>query len=156
MDPTLAELAAKVAALEKSSGMSNTVNLEVYYYWATAFMVAIHAGFLAYEMGASRAKNVLATGIKNILAFAFIVPTFFFFGWWIYNAFPQGFSPVDAAGALPWSTSMGPNLADNATGVFEGKDGKAAQKSQEEIDTLYREIGKLTVERDFLSRRLDR
>ena len=47
-------------------------------------------------------------------------------------------------------------LLDNATGVFEGKDGKAAQKSQEEIDTLYREIGKLTVERDFLSRRLDR
>ncbi|MCG5517450.1 MULTISPECIES: transposase [unclassified Ectothiorhodospira] len=48
-------------------------------------------------------------------------------------------------------------LLDKATGVFEGKgDGKAAQKTQEEIDTLYREIGKLTVERDFLSRRLGR
>ena len=48
-------------------------------------------------------------------------------------------------------------LLDNATGVFEGKgEGKAAQKTQEEIDTLYREIGKLTVERDFLSRRLGR
>ncbi|XAW61329.1 IS3 family transposase (plasmid) [Halomonas sp. Bachu 37] len=44
-------------------------------------------------------------------------------------------------------------LLDNATGVFEGKGSKAAQKSQEEIDTLYREIGKLTVERDFLSRK---
>ena len=119
MDPTLAELAAKVAALEKSSGMSNTVNLEVYYYWATAFMVAIHAGFLAYEMGASRAKNVLATGIKNILAFAFIVPTFFFFGWWIYLAFPNGLIPsADGDAGLPWAMAMGPNLADNATGVF--------------------------------------
>ncbi|MCW4153935.1 IS3 family transposase, partial [Halomonas sp. 18H] len=48
-------------------------------------------------------------------------------------------------------------LLENANGVFESKgDGKAAQKTQEEIDTLYREIGKLTVERDFLSRRLDR
>ncbi|WP_371258969.1 IS3 family transposase [Ectothiorhodospira sp. BSL-9] len=45
-------------------------------------------------------------------------------------------------------------LLDKATGIFEGKGGgKAAQKTQEEIDTLYREIGKLTVERDFLSRR---
>ena len=34
-------------------------------------------------------------------------------------------------------------LLDNAAGLFEGSSGKAAQKSQEEIDTLYREIGKL-------------
>ena len=34
-------------------------------------------------------------------------------------------------------------LLDNATGVFESKSsGKTAQKTQEEIDTLYREIGK--------------
>ncbi|MFI9653071.1 IS3 family transposase [Guyparkeria sp. GHLCS8-2] len=45
-------------------------------------------------------------------------------------------------------------LLENATGVFEGKGAsKAAQKTQEEVDTLYREIGKLTVERDFLSRK---
>ncbi|MBZ5875249.1 IS3 family transposase [Chromohalobacter salexigens] len=44
-------------------------------------------------------------------------------------------------------------LLDNAAGLFEGSGGKAAQKSQEEVDTLYREIGKLTVERDFLSRK---
>jgi len=43
-------------------------------------MIIIHAGFLAYEMGASRLKNVLASGIKNILAFAFMVPTFYYFG----------------------------------------------------------------------------
>ncbi|MDH2299486.1 hypothetical protein [Cobetia sp. 29-18-1] len=33
-------------------------------------------------------------------------------------------------------------LLDNATGIFESKSpSKAAQKTQEEIDTLYREIG---------------
>lgn len=47
-------------------------------------------------------------------------------------------------------------LLDNAAGLLEGSSGKAAQKSQEEIYTLYREIGKLAVERNFLSRRLER
>ncbi len=119
MEQQLADLVAKVAALEKSSGMMGTIDIEIYYFWATAFMVLIHAGFLAYEMGASRAKNVLASGIKNILAFAFIVPTFYFFGWWIYLAFPHGFVPSsDGDAGLPWATAMGPNLSDNATGVF--------------------------------------
>tara|TARA_B100000678_G_scaffold202665_1_gene170565 strand:- start:8536 stop:8733 length:198 start_codon:yes stop_codon:yes gene_type:complete len=47
-------------------------------------------------------------------------------------------------------------LQEKASGLFDGKDGKAAHKSQEEIDALHREIGKLTVERDFLSRGFDR
>jgi ammonium transporter, Amt family len=89
MEDQIAELTAKIATLEKSGGMLGTVSVEIFYWWCTALMVCIHAGFLAYEMGASRAKNVLASGIKNILAFAFIVPTFFFFGWWIYLAFPR-------------------------------------------------------------------
>lgn len=119
MEQTLAELSTKVAALEKTGGMLGTVNMEAYYWWCTAIMVLIHAGFLAYEMGASRSKNVLATGIKNILAFAFIIPTFYFFGWWIYLAFPNGFVPVEAGDAgLPWAAAMGPNLSDNASGVF--------------------------------------
>lgn len=119
MEEQLAEMADRLAALEASTGMSNTVNMEIFYWWCTGLMVIIHAGFLAYEMGASRAKNVLASGIKNILAFAFIIPTFFFFGWWIYLAFPNGFIPsADGAAGLPWSDYMGPNLADNATGVF--------------------------------------
>ncbi len=118
MEDKLTELATKVAALEKG-GMLGTVDMEIYYWWCTAIMVLIHAGFLAYEMGASRSKNVLATGIKNILAFAFIVPTFYFFGWWIYLAFPNGFIPIEAGDAgLPWAAAMGPNLTDNASGVF--------------------------------------
>jgi ammonia channel protein AmtB len=96
--------------------------MEVFYWWCTGLMVIIHAGFLAYEMGASRLKNALASGVKNILAFAFIIPTFFFFGWWIYLAMYQGFTPdfEAAAAGLPWSLNMGPNLADNASGIFWG------------------------------------
>jgi len=110
------------AAIDELRGlvtMSGTINMEIFYWWCTAIMVLIHAGFLAYEMGASRVKNALASGVKNILAFAFIVPTFFLFGWWIYLAFPAGFTPGEAGAAgLPWSGNMGPNLADNASGVF--------------------------------------
>ena len=99
--------------------MSNTISIEVYYWWCTAIMIAIHAGFLAYEVGASRAKNALASAVKNILAFAFIIPTFFFFGWYIYLAFPTGFTPgPDGALGVPWAEYMGPNLTDNASGVF--------------------------------------
>ena len=111
-----------LAELQTMVEMAGTINSEVFYWWCTGLMVIIHAGFLAYEMGASRQKNVLASGVKNILAFAFIIPTFFFFGWWIYLAMYQGFTPDFAAGeaGLPWSTYMGPNLTDNASGIFWG------------------------------------
>ena len=119
MEQQIAELTEKIAALEAAQAMSGTINSEIFYWWCTALMIAIHAGFLAYEMGASRVKNVLASGIKNILAFAFMVPTFYFFGWYIYLAFYNGFIPAaDGAAGLPWDLSMGPNLADNATGIF--------------------------------------
>ncbi len=116
MEP--AELQSKIEALEAALKTATAVNAEAFYWWCTALMVAIHAGFLAYEMGASRAKNALASGVKNLVAFAFLVPTFFFVGWWIYNAFPTGIIPGDASGATPWSANMGPNLADNASGIF--------------------------------------
>lgn len=104
---------------------------ETYYYLTIPLMVLIHVGFLMYEMGASREKNVLASGIKNILAFAFLVPTFYYAGWFIYWAFPTGFSmtpgPFEISGwdyavaaANPVGEIMGPNIADNATGVFWG------------------------------------
>ena len=118
MEPT----APTLAELQQLIEMSGTINMEIFYWWCTGLMVIIHAGFLAYEMGASRLKNALASGVKNILAFAFIIPTFFFFGWWIYLAMYQGFTPdfEAAAGGAPWSLSMGPNLTDNATGIFWG------------------------------------
>lgn len=104
--------------------MSDTINMEIFYWWCIALMIIIHAGFLSYEIGASRLKNALTAGVKNILAFAFIVPTFYLFGWWIYNGFATGFDPVgafeSAAASLPWSQTMGPNITDNATGIFWG------------------------------------
>ena len=108
--------------LEAAIAMTTTINLEVYYYWCTAIMILIHAGFMMYEMGASRVKHVLASGTKNILAFAFMIPTFWMFGWWIYLAMINGFVPDFEAGAggVPWSEWMGPNLQDNASGVFWG------------------------------------
>ena len=131
MEQQFAELAAKVAELEAAAGVTNKIFAEAYYYLTIPLMIIIHAGFLAYEMGASRLKNVLASGVKNILAFAFMVPTFYFFGWWVYWAFPTGLTfsegPNGISGwayaseiALPWVEYMGPNLADNASGVFWG------------------------------------
>ena len=108
--------------LEAAIAMTTSINLEVYYYWCTAIMILIHAGFMMYEMGASRVKHVLASGTKNILAFAFMIPTFWMFGWWIYLAMINGFVPDFEAGqyGVPWSEWMGPNLQDNASGVFWG------------------------------------
>ena len=108
--------------LEAAIAMTTTINLEVYYYWCTAIMILIHAGFMMYEMGASRVKHVLASGTKNILAFAFMIPTFWMFGWWIYLAMNNVFLPDFEAGAggVPWGEWMGPNLQDNASGVFWG------------------------------------
>ena len=134
MEEQIAELTAQVAALQASAGVTNTMFAETYYYLTIPLMIIIHAGFLAYEMGASRMRNVLSSGVKNILAFAFMIPTFYFFGWWVYWAFPTGITlSAGAAGisgaeyasaiAFGWGESaqyMGPNIADQASGVFFG------------------------------------
>ena len=131
MEEQLAELVAQVAALEAKAGTTNTIFAETYYYLSIPLMILIHAGFLAYEMGASRHKNVLSSGVKNILAFAFMLPTFWYFGWWVYWGFPTGITfsagPAGISGgeyasaiALPWVEYMGPHIADNASGVFWG------------------------------------
>lgn len=134
MEEQIAELTAQVAALKGSAGVTNTMFAETFYYLTIPLMIIIHAGFLAYEMGASRMKNVLSSGVKNILAFAFMIPTFYFFGWWVYWGFPTGLpgapgpagiSGVEYANAIAWGWGesaqyMGPNIADQASGVFFG------------------------------------
>ncbi len=129
MEEQIAALTAELASLKSAAAATNTATAETYYYLTIPLMVLIHVGFLSYEMGASRLKNVLASGIKNILAFAFLVPTFYYAGWFIYWAFPTGFS-MEPGGfgisgwdyaisvANPAGAVMGPNLADQATGVF--------------------------------------
>ncbi len=96
--------------------------MESFYWWVTSLMLLIHVGFLAYEMGASRLQNTLASGIKNILGLAFVIPTFYFFGWAIYLGFPDGLIPRmdELSAGLPWSEYMGPNIQDNASGIFWG------------------------------------
>ena len=65
----------------------------MFYYLTIPLMIIIHAGFPGLRNGiASRLKNVLSSGVKNILAFAFMIPTFYFFGWWVYWGFPTGFT----------------------------------------------------------------
>ncbi|MDC1481756.1 ammonium transporter [Ascidiaceihabitans sp.] len=134
MEEQLAELTAQVAALKGGGATTNTMFAEMFYYLTIPLMIIIHAGFLAYEMGSSRMKNVLSSGVKNILAFAFMIPTFYFFGWWVYWGFPTGLTlSAGEAGisgaayassiAFGWGESaqyMGPNIADNASGVFFG------------------------------------
>lgn len=100
----------------------STINNEFYYWVSIALMMLIHAGFLAYEVGASRSKNVLATAMKNLLALATIIASFYFVGWFLYNAMPSGFIEFNEAAkaALPWSANMGPNVQDSASGIFWG------------------------------------
>lgn len=131
VETDISTLAEAVAQLQASAAATNTIFAETYYFLSIPLMVLIHAGFLAYEMGASRSKNALASGIKNILAFAMIVPFFYFIGWWVYWAFPTGLTGSEGAMgisgfayateiAAPWSAFMGPNLDDKSSGVFFG------------------------------------
>ncbi len=126
MEDQLASLIARVGELEDSAARAHLISSEFYYYMAIPIMVLIHAGFFSYEMGATRVKNVLSSCIKNMLAFAFVIPCFFTFGWFIYWAFPNGLIPsaeniqTALAYANPVSSVMGPNLADNTTGVIWG------------------------------------
>ena len=92
-----------------------TVIFTEFYYWVTvALMFLIHVGFCMYEVGASRRKNHLHTLMKNTMLIPLVTITFFFFGWWIYFAVPNG--PGITGGlnspqnALPWAELMGTHL----------------------------------------------
>jgi ammonia channel protein AmtB len=116
------------AALEGMITMDSKVLAEQFYFFTVVIMWLIHAGFMAYEAGVARRKNVMATAIKNILTIAVVTPAFYYFGWVIYGCFQRGFIPTDpwgdtpeaafCASTIPWGDAMGPNLADNITGVF--------------------------------------
>ena len=84
-----------------------------FYYWLTIpLMFLIHVGFCMYEVGASRWRNHMHTLMKNTMLIPLVTITFFFFGWWIYFAFPKfPFGPLQAAPhAVPWSEMMGTHL----------------------------------------------
>ncbi|MYG41916.1 MAG: ammonium transporter [Rhodobacteraceae bacterium] len=102
----------------------STIFTEFYYWLTVALMFLIHVGFCMYEVGASRRRNHMHTLLKNSMLIPLVTITFFFFGWWIYWAFPNG--PFitggiewEAANAnSPVSDIMGTNLSDRITGVF--------------------------------------
>ena len=108
---------------EDTLASMESVITDLFYWVSIALMIAIHAGFLAYEVGASRSKNVLAAAMKNLLTFAVVVSTFFFFGWWFYYSFPQfPVGGLDFSGAkdyLPWADISGPNTT-SVNGIFWG------------------------------------
>ncbi len=86
-----------------------------FYYWLTVvLMFLIHVGFCMYEVGASRHKNHIHTLMKNTMLIPLVTITFFFFGWWIYFAFPNGPGIIgglnSADWAEPWSPLMGAHL----------------------------------------------
>ena len=101
-----------------------TVFTEFYYWLTVALMFLIHVGFCMYEVGASRRRNHVHTLMKNSMLIPLVTITFFFFGWWIYWAFPNGpwitggLLTGDAAANAPTSEIMGTNLSDRITGVF--------------------------------------
>ena len=94
-----------------------TIIFTEFYYWLTVvIMFFIHIGFCMYEVGASRTKNMMHTLMKNTMLIPLVTITFFFFGWWIYFAFPNGpfiyqeQGLIAAPSAVPWSELMGPHL----------------------------------------------
>jgi Amt family ammonium transporter len=100
---------------------------EQYYFFTVVIMWLIHCGFMSYETGVARRKNALATAMKNILTIAVVTPTFYYFGWWIYNCNQPGlpigpnssdFTAAACQGGIPWSDAFGPNLTNNINLVF--------------------------------------
>ena len=55
--PTLESLQAALKAQQAIFDMHQSMNIEVFYWWCTAIMFLIHAGFLAYEMEIGRAPG---------------------------------------------------------------------------------------------------
>ncbi len=124
-----AELAQTAEELAEQLTLDSKILAEQFYFWTVVIMWLIHAGFMSYEAGAGRRKNMMSTALKNILTIAVVTPAFYFFGWWIYGCFQEGFIPSSTtdefygafcSSTIPWSPNMGPNLGDNITGVFWG------------------------------------
>jgi ammonia channel protein AmtB len=119
---------ASLLAQTATDKLDSLVLSEQFYFYTVVVMWLIHVGFMSYEGGASRRKNIMSTAMKNILTIAVVTPTFYYFGWYIYGCFEEGWpkdghaSPDVAPGfcglTAPWSDAMGPNLNDHLSAVF--------------------------------------
>jgi ammonium transporter, Amt family len=115
------------AASAEAQSLDSVILGEQFYFWTVVLMWLIHAGFMTYEAGVVRRKNVMATAMKNILTIAAVTPTFYYFGWWIYNCNQPGlpigpnstdFTAAACQGGIPWSDTFGPNLTNNINLIF--------------------------------------
>lgn len=119
--------------VESKIGLDSLVLTEQFYFFTVVVMWLIHVGFMAYEAGAARRKNIMSTAMKNILTIAVVTPTFYYFGWYIYGCFQPGGPAQGHAGPIlpgaesgsgfcgataPWADQAGPNLADHISLVF--------------------------------------
>jgi ammonium transporter, Amt family len=120
--------------VDEKLALNSNILLEQFYFFTVVIMWLIHAGFMAYEAGASRRKNLMSTAMKNILTIAVVTPTFYYAGWYIYGCFEPGFPTVGPdsldghAGpeqfpgfcgqTAPWANEMGPDLANHLNAVF--------------------------------------
>ena len=129
----LAQAAPTAEEVQAQVTLDSQILTEQFYFWTVVIMWLIHAGFMAYEGGASRRKNIMSTAMKNILTIAVVTPSFYYFGWYIYGCFEEGW-PKDGHGSptveglevlagfcqntAPWAAQMGPNLQDHVSAVF--------------------------------------
>ena len=105
------------AASAAGQTLDSAILAEQFYFFTVVLMWLIHVGFMSYEAGVVRRKNVLATAMKNILTIAVVTPTFYYVGWWIYNCNQPGlpigpnstdFTAAACQGGIPWSRRLRP------------------------------------------------
>src|SRR3970282_51083 len=116
----LAQETPTLEDLQEQISLDSVVLTEVFYYYTVVVMWLIHVGFMAYETGVSRRKNLMSTAMKNILTIAVVTPTFYYFGWYIYGCFEEGWPksghdshdvfPGFCGLTAPWSSGLGPHM----------------------------------------------
>jgi ammonia channel protein AmtB len=129
MASALGVLGQSVEELTDKVSLDSAILAEQFYFFTVVIMWLIHVGFMSYEAGVSRRKNVMSTAMKNILTIAVVTPTFYYFGWYIYGCFEHGGPAQGHAGpdpefpgfcgaTSPWADQLGPNLGDHINIVF--------------------------------------
>ena len=120
--------AQTVEEVQSALSLDSNILLEQFYFFTVVIMWLIHVGFMAYEAGVARRKNIMSTAMKNILTIAVVTPSFYYFGWYIYGCFQPGGPAQGHAGpaefpgfcgqTAPWAAEMGPDLQNHLNAVF--------------------------------------
>src|SRR5215208_1206564 len=128
MVASVSSVLAQATAVEDKLALDSQILAEQFYFFTVVIMWLIHVGFMAYEAGAARRKNIMSTAMKNILTIAVVTPTFYYFGWYIYGCMEEGWPknghmspdalPGFCGATAPWADAMGPNLQDHISLVF--------------------------------------